>query len=339
MMPTRDQWAAGALVGGAALAAGYAIYKGLQTKLPKCILTVRPGEVAGSLAYVEKDWVEYLGNFYGVSCKICDGRSMFTKKPGPLLDGATAAGIQRLGWGFHYCKTPKRAREEAEEVARAVERWGVVEYAWNVEGHFFGCWGKEALPVPVAERATIFAQRFRELLPGVKLVYNGLSYKSYYYDSDGKRRTGIGAAMTADNFDRYTPMMYHRGRDTVEDRQYWARLLPKSAKKFPNVPEWGPMTGTGRQKMVGDYLEAYGWFCPKNEQPGLDELAGIFRADAWSFFYGYGSKPMLSKGWAYPNGDVGNPPLATVAKRMHDAYRRSDPGVVASVLGPVEVAA
>lgn len=306
-MARGNDWVPWVIGGGLALAGGAVLLKNVLGPSPKCILTV--------YGKLESDWGQYLDPFHAVSIKVCDGRQLFQTKPAKYWPTIDAAGCKRWAWGGNYCMDLDRAVQEADIVVRAYEKWGGFEaYCMDAETTAFY---KSAPDPPIAVRFEAFLSRLRDQLPELKIVYNGYSYADWYKPKDQAVRAGIRPIMVPELVDVFMPMVYRRCSNTAGCRQKIAASLTKHAAKFPLVPAWGPMTGTGRWSDTHE--EAWGWWNDKGDAPGEITLARTLAPEYWAFWYGVGSMPQLSAGFSDGTASGTNPPLYEVAALMHQA--------------------
>lgn len=296
-----------AAVGLGAIAGGYLLLTG--SKKPKSVLCVRPGEVAGPLAYVEDGWTEHLGNFHAVSVKVGNGSKAWKVAPGPLLEGAASAGVERWGWSYNYVRNRDQAAREAAAVIEAIELWNLDAYCINCEHHTYGAWGAPTV-ADVPGNILAFIRAIREGAPGTPIYWNGLGWIKYE-NSAGQYQQGltpeIMSLMTG-----YMPMIYKKGADTAKRRAKTNRTWRKSAAKSA---AWGlpfcPMVGTGA--LTGDGTTSWLWTFDKDGAPGHLSNVAQMQPDVVAFFYGYGSKPQLSVGNAH------NPALDVLAELQWQA--------------------
>lgn len=204
------------------------------------------------------DWAERIGVYDAVSVKAADGSSQFHPKDvESMVSEIASVGVPLHLWGFHYCLTPREAREEAQRAAEECVRHSAVAYHWNAEKQ----WAAGGSP---AESAIEFATVFRGAAPGVELFANCFHSQA--------------STTMLSHFDYFEPMCYGTRRRTISrhmDTRIGRRDLPDAKKAV--------MVGTGRLE-VGRDDRSWGYLEGKGLNAGLIQLV-LKHRPAWVNFF------------------------------------------------------
>lgn len=238
---------------------------------------------------IADNWVELADGFDSVSIKVADGDHLVARRDAlALAEQAKAAGFGIDAWGFHYCRTPKEAIEEARAAAEGCQNVGAKAYHWNAEKHWYGSKSRE-------QSAIEFALTFRGAAPDVKLYANCF-------------RKGVTAEL-AEHFDFIEPMCYGTKASTI------AKKI-KGRMAWKQVPSdkvaW--MVGTGRKH---GNKQAWGYMASQKDVPGLIQLAVRHRPASINFFRAGRSGSKKEDIMVIPN-DV-NPTLGEQVRKLRRA--------------------
>lgn len=264
----------------------------LKKKGPRLIIT------SWKAKDLPPDWASAAkgSGFYGVSKKVIQGDQLW--RPGEasqVYSQGDAAGLKRHGWGWHFIRTPEEAIAEGQAAAQAALDLGLKAYWVNAEKYWAGVEGEPPTPNPPRELST-FVQAFRSVAPRVELIFNGFSWSK---TSDG--RPLLTPEVLA-LFDAFGPMNYGTTRKTIA-KKYRSR----AARARELGIGYAPMVGTGR---VGSDGKIWGFSESGPGGPGIVELAKADPPQYLAFWYGAGSKNMLT------GGSSANPPLTLVARQI-----------------------
>jgi hypothetical protein len=240
--------------------------------------------------------------FDAISKKVVHGANPW--RPGEaasVFAKADAAGLGRMGWGWHNIRNPSEAIAEGENAAAVATSLNLGTYMVNAEKMWAGVEGEPATANPPRELST-FVDAFRAKAPGVRLYFNGFSWTK---TSDGRP---LLTAEVLSKFDGFAPMNYGTHPKTI------AKKFRSRRTRARNLGlDYAPMMGTGR---VSDSGAVWGFANPTKGHPGLLELITEDAPEMVAFWYGAGSQDMLTQ------GSAANPPLTVVAQAI-----RSDSAV------------
>jgi hypothetical protein len=287
----------GWLIGGGALAA--LLLRGMLGKRkPELVITSwKESQLPSGWAPAAK-----AAGFDAVSKKIVHTDSAFRpNEAGRVFAAADAAGLARMGWGWHHIRNPEEAIAEGQAAAAIAKSLGVGTYMVNAEKMWAGVEGEPATPNPPRELST-FVDAFRSVAPGVRLYFNGFSWTK---TSDGRP---LLTAEVLRKFDGFAPMNYGTSPKTIAKK-----FRSRRARARELGIDYAPMVGTGRVSNTG---QVWGFANPTGGHPGLLELIAEDPPELVAFWYGAGSKDMLMQ------GSQANPSLINVAKAV-----RSDSSV------------
>jgi hypothetical protein len=193
---------------------------------------------------------------------------------GGIADHAAGLGIERHGWGFHYCPDVRAAALEGHAAAELARSAGVAWYWWNAEKH----WSGGADPVAAA---AAFVGAFRAMTPDLELR---IGFNGFWLGRKADR-----AAVFA-LFDAAIPMCYGTRRSTIA-RKFRTRGDELAAAELPHG--WGLMVGSGRAANARQY---WGYFNDGGSQAGTGTLVGELGPEWLAWWYGAGSEGMLTEG-------------------------------------------
>lgn len=234
--------------------------------------------------------------FDAVSKKVMHGADPWRPQEARrVLSAGDAAGLDRHGWGWHYLRSPLEALEEGQAAGETSSALGLRAYWVNAEKDWAGVEGAPVTANPPRELKT-FVDAFRASAPGVKLIFNGFSWAR---TSDGRP---LLTPEVLSLFDAFGPMSYGTKRSTIANKY---RTRSRRAKTLGL--EFAPMVGTGRVDPGGN---VWGFAESGPGGPGLLELVREDPPDYLAFWYGAGSRDMLTE------GSAANPPLVAVARAV-----------------------
>lgn len=300
-------WAAGAALGGAgALAARY--------RQPRLVLAVF------SPSHLEPDWTDHVGLFWALSAKLLTGTERTSQGVWDLLDQGSRAGLRRWGWGYHFCRNNAEAEAEGIAAGQAADLADVDVYGWNTEREWGGSKNFSGADNPILT-SSVFADSFHSTTKRRrKLAWNAYTTESARWF--GSPHVALDVPANVAMFDIWSPMIYGSGPAIIADK--WGTRVRKWSKTFPGLVEF-PMVGTGRYnpsiglprgeivtdpktgQPVGGYM---GYASDIRGVPGLETLMAKSLPQGLQFFYGAGSRGMLTL------GNEMNPSLVDLARTL-----------------------
>ena len=232
-----------------------------------------------------------------MSKKVAQGANLW--RPGEAQDvfaHADSAGLRRHGWGWHFLRSPEEATSEGAGAAQIARDYALDAYWVNAEKPWAGVAGEPETPNPPRE-LSLFVDAFRREAPGVKLIFNGFSWLR---TSDGRP---LLTPEVLSKFDAFGPMNYGTTRTTVANK-YQKRAARARALGIG----YAPMHGTGRVSPSG---AVWGFADSGPSGSGLIDLVAADPPDYLAFWYGEGSREMLTQ------GSSANPSLSQLAGELH----------------------
>lgn len=190
-------------------------------------------------------WEGQLGAFDFVTVKTMQSTGLFDPEEGaPVIAAARAQGVPVHSWGWANSRTPEEGRAEGLAAAKVAGQIGAGAHWVNAEHQWAGTLGEPGAADPVGSIAA-FVQGFRELEPGIPLVFNGATSWT------ATRLKGLDDQI-ASLFDVYGPMIYSAGAEggVSTMRKKWIRGSERARRV--GIP-YAPMIGSGRQDAAGKY--------------------------------------------------------------------------------------
>ena len=264
----------------------------------------RPRGVLTPWGTLEPGWQQQIGAFYAISPKFVDGVdrfSGFAKSHSLLLEGA-AAGLERQGWGYHYCQTDARAEAEGRLAGQVADELDLRTYYWNAEKQWGGTKNTAGADDPI-RTSIIFAETFHATTRSRRrLAWNAYTSESARWH--GSRHAILDVPQNVGLFQVWSPMYY--GSNPAIVAKKWRASATKWRGTFPGMIV-APMVATGRQLPQGGYM---GYAFDQGDVPGLLSLVAEARPEGICFWYGAGSTGMLTV------GNDQNPPLPLLLKYL-----------------------
>ncbi len=227
---------------------------------------------------MEPGWQAKIGAFDALSIKIADGtRSDFRRGQAvSVLNDATAAGVERHAWGYHYCRTEEAARREGFAAGKAASSVGAACYYMNLEKHWAGVWGSPRTDDPEGA-ALAFIGAFDDATCGdVGIAWNGFARESVW---KGRR---FCTERVLSRCSAWVPMCYGSIHRRNARAAKWRGRLDGIVH--------GAMVASGRLNREGR---------PTIRQTGrrsLDRFLDEVAPDMCAVWYGSGARGMLTEG-------------------------------------------